>query len=65
MIEGKAIMQSNVYVRGDLGPVHMGLYVILREDVIIRPSYNKQKGKLRYASITIGDNVYIDRGCVI
>jgi hypothetical protein len=41
MIEGKAIMQSNVYVRGDLGPVHMGLYVILREDVIIRPSYNK------------------------
>ncbi len=58
-------MQSSVFIRGDLASVHMGTYVILREDVIIRPSYNKQKVKLRYVPMTIGDHVYVDRGSVI
>ena len=65
IIEGKAVMQSGVSIRGDLGTVNMGLYVTLREEVIIRPSYNKKKGKLRYEATMIGSNVYIDKGSVV
>ena len=43
----------------------MGLYVILREEVILRPTYNKQRGKLKYVTMDIGEHVYIDKGSVI
>ena len=41
------------------------MYVIIREDVIIRPCHMKQQGKIKYVKQTIGDNVYIDKDCVI
>ena len=43
----------------------MGQYVIVREEVVIRPTYNKSKGKLKYVNLTIGDYVFIDRGSII
>ena len=64
-IEGKAIFMNGTMVRGDLAPVNMGMYVTLQNDVVVRPSYNKKSGKLRYDQMTIGDNVHIDRGSVV
>ena len=58
-------MQNGVSIRGDLAPLNMGTYVIIRDEVILRPTYSKQRGKLKYIGMDIGDNVYIDRGCVI
>ena len=45
----------------------MGEYVIVKEDVIIRPSYGKEGGskKLKYLKLKIGSCVYIDRGSII
>mmetsp|Transcript_10443 Transcript_10443/g.14433 ORF Transcript_10443/g.14433 Transcript_10443/m.14433 type:complete len:182 (-) Transcript_10443:209-754(-) len=65
MIDGKAVMQSNAILRGDLSTIRMGYYVILREDVVLRPSYSKVKGKLRYQNLKIGDYVYIDKGTIV
>ena len=48
MIEGKAVFHSGVTVRADMGPVHMGSYVILKEEVIVRPSFNRKSGKVKY-----------------
>ena len=48
LIEGKAIFMTGVTIRGDLGTVNMGLYVTLKDNVVLRPSFNKKKGKLRY-----------------
>jgi len=40
--------------------------VIIREDVIVRPSYGKDAGKkLKYVRIKIGSYVYIDRGSIV
>lgn len=60
-------MQSGVWIRGDLAQIQMGQYVILREEVIIRPCYttSKQQKGVKYVKMTIGDNVYIDKGSVI
>ena len=38
---------------------------MIRDEVIFRQTYSKQRGKLKYIGMDIGDNVYIDRGCVI
>lgn len=43
----------------------MGQFVIIKEDAVIRPTYTKSKGKLKYAGLSIGDNVYIDRGTIV
>jgi|688.fasta_scaffold2578676_1 dynactin-5 len=40
-IDGKAVMQNGVSIRGDLAPITMKKYVIIRDDVIIRPTYSK------------------------
>jgi dynactin-5 len=39
--------------------------VIVREEVVLRPTYTKTKGKLKYVTLTIGDHVYIDRGSIV
>ena len=64
-IEGKAVFQNGVSIRGDLAPITMGTYVIIRDEVILRPTFTKQRGKLKYIGMDIGNNVYIDRNCVI
>ena len=43
----------------------MGIYTIIREECVIRPSHVKQQGRLRYTKMVIGDNVYIDKDCII
>lgn len=53
-------------IRGDLNTINMGEYVIVKEDVVIRPTYMKDKTKqLKYAKQKIGSNVYIDKGSII
>ena len=53
-------------LRGDLAQIKMGQYVILREDVVIRPTYTKTKQKgLKYVQLSIGDNVYIDKASIV
>jgi len=46
-IVGKAIILPGAILRGDLALVTMGEYVIIKEDVIIRPTYAKNEGKKR------------------
>ena len=40
-IEGKAVFQNGVSIRGDLAPITMGTYVIIRDEVILRPTFTK------------------------
>ena len=40
-IEGKTIIQSSSVLRGDLAHIKIGMYVIIREDVIVRPCHMK------------------------
>ena len=64
-MEGKDVIHSAVLIRGDMAPFHLGQYVIIKENVILRPTFNKKHGKLQYIQMEIGDNVYIDEKCVI
>ena len=43
---GKVIMQEKSIIRGDLGTIKMGKYVILEENVTLRPTYKRIKGFL-------------------
>lgn len=54
-------------LRGDLANLYMGEYVIIKDDVIIRPTYGKEIGskKLKYLKMKIGSYVYIDRNTII
>lgn len=65
MIEGKTIIQTGSVLRGDLAGITVGTFTIIREECVIRPSYMKQQGKLKYAKMSIGDNVYIDKDCIV
>jgi dynactin 5 len=43
----------------------MANYVILKENIIIRPTYTKQKPKLHYVPMEIGECVTVEKGTVI
>ena len=43
----------------------MGSFVIIREEVVLHPTYTKSKKKLKYVPLHIGDNVFIERGSII
>ena len=43
---GKVIMHEKAIIRGDLGTIKMGKYVILEENVTLRPTYKRIKGYL-------------------
>ena len=64
-MEGKDVMHSYVVMRGDMAPINLGTYVIIKENVIIRPTFNKKHGQLTYVKMDIGDNVTIEPHCVI
>ncbi|TNV78946.1 hypothetical protein FGO68_gene3212 [Halteria grandinella] len=67
LIEGKAIILPGAILRGDLAIIQMGEYVVIKEDVIIRPTYAKGEGqkRLKYVKQKIGNCVYIDRGSIV
>lgn len=50
LIEGKAILLPGAILRGDMAVIQMGEYVIIKEDVIVRPTYAKGEGqkKMKY-----------------
>ena len=52
-------------MRGDMAPINLGTYVIIKENVIIRPTFNKKHGQVQYVKMDIGDNVTIEPHCVI
>ena len=64
-MHGKDVMHSQVFIRGDMAPIILGEYVIIKENVIIRPSFTKEKGKLKYIMMEIGNCVTIEASCVI
>ena len=65
MIEGKTIIQTGTVLRGDLAGLSVGTFTSIREECVIRPIFMKQQGRLKYTKMTIGDNVYIDKNCII
>lgn len=67
MIEGKAIILPGAILRGDLAVVQMGEYVIVKEDVIIRPTYAKGENqkRLKYTKQKFGNCVVIERGSIV
>ena len=64
-MESKSVIQTGCVLRGDLGPISIGSYVIIREECILRPTYMKQQGRYKYMKMSIGDHVYIDKDCII
>lgn len=64
-LNGKCVVSPGVVIRGDLGKIKIGRYTIVREDAVLRPSYKKAKGQLKYINLVIGDNVYIGEGTII
>ena len=43
-LSGKSILQNACILRGDLGKISLGKYVIMKEGCIIKPSYEKGPG---------------------
>lgn len=64
-VSGKCIISPGVIVRGDLAAVRIGKYTIINRDVVLRPSYRETRGHLKFISLNIGDNVFIDENCII
>ena len=64
-LNGKTIIHAGAIVRGDLAIVKMGTYGVVKEDVVLRPTYKRSKGKLKYVPLSIGENVYIDKGSIV
>lgn len=64
-LNGKCIISPGVIIRGDLAPVKIGKNTIIREDVVLRPSYKRAKGHLKYITMHIGDYVYIGENSII
>ncbi|OMJ70226.1 hypothetical protein SteCoe_31857 [Stentor coeruleus] len=64
-LSGKCIISPGVMIRGDLAPVKIGKNTIIREDVVVRPSYKRAKGHLKYMTMHIGDYVYIGENSII
>lgn len=64
-MEGKIVIRPDVNIRAELGSVELGLYCIVMDGVIIRPSHNRKKGVLRYDKLKIGSHVFIDKGSII
>jgi dynactin-5 len=51
-----------------MAAITMGDYVILKEDVIIRPTFaksDKSKSRMRYIQTKLGSCIYIDKGTII
>jgi dynactin-5 len=67
LIDGKAIILPGAILRGDLADIIMGEYVIIKEDVIIRPTYAKGEGqkRLKYVKQKFGSYIVIDRGSIV
>jgi dynactin-5 len=64
-LNGKCIISTGVMIRGELAPVKIGKNTIIRENVILRPSYKRAKGHLKYVTMNIGDHVYIGENSII
>ena len=64
-LSGKCIIFPGVIIRGELAPVKIGKNSIIREDVVLRPSYKREKGHLKYITMHIGDYVYIGENSII
>jgi dynactin-5 len=62
---GKCIISHGVVIRGDLAPIKIGKYTIIREDVVLRPTYILAKGQFKYKTLHIGDHVYIGEGSIV
>ena len=65
MLNGKCIISPGAVIRGDLAKIVIGKYTVIREDVVVRPSYKRAKGQLKYISLHIGEYVYVDRGSIV
>ena len=67
LIDGKAIILPGAILRGDLALIQMGEYVVIKEEVIIRPTYAKGQDakRFKYVKQKFGGCVYIDRGSIV
>ena len=41
LIEGKSIIQTGTVLRGDLAQISIGIFSVIREECVIKPSYMK------------------------
>lgn len=71
---GKTIIHSGAVLRGDLAKIKIGIlqrnraigkYGVVKEEVVLRPTYKRHKGQLTYCTLDIGDYVYMDSGSII
>ena len=62
---GKVVIQPGAILRGDLAKIKIGQFTTVDEEVVLRPSYSKLKGKLKYSELSIGDYVYLGKRSII
>ncbi len=62
---GKVIIRPGAILRGDLAKIKIGQFTTIEEEVVLRPSYMKAKGKLKYSELSVGDYVYIGKRSIV
>ncbi len=58
----QSIIHDEVVVRGDLASIKLGKYCTISPGCVLRPAYKMVKGRLVFFSLSMGDNVVVERG---
>jgi len=65
VLNGKAIVEKDSIIRGDLANVRVGRNCVIRSRSVIRPPFKRFSKGVAFFPCMIGDHVYIGEGSVI
>ncbi|CAB3368361.1 Hypothetical predicted protein [Cloeon dipterum] len=65
ILHGKAIVQQDAIIRGDLANVRSGRYCIISRGVVLRPPFKKFSKGVAFFPLQIGDHVFFGEGSVV
>lgn len=65
VLNGKAIIQSDCIIRGDLANVRVGRHCVVGKRSVIRPPFKKFNKGVAFFPLVIGDHVFIDEDTIV
>lgn len=65
ILNGKAIIQSECIIRGDLANIRIGRHFVISKRAVIRPPFKKFSKGVAFFPLVIGDHVFIDTDAVV